>query len=118
MPVFYQFRKWKAFKVWRDNVSAKKVHEAKRILEENLFCLNPVSWRHATPPALSVAVHSVNESLVVMRYALSGHRLVMERRHCFCLSKGSENRTHHPHGAPGGAQVGSIGDIPGCLATG
>jgi len=43
MPVFYQFRKWKAFKVWKDNVRSKKVQNAKRALEENLFFLNPVS---------------------------------------------------------------------------
>jgi len=43
MPVFYAFRKWKAFKVWKDNVRAKKVQNAKRALEENLFFLCPVS---------------------------------------------------------------------------
>jgi len=41
--VFYRFRKWKAFKVWRDNVLAKKVQCSKKLLEENLFFLNPVS---------------------------------------------------------------------------
>jgi len=43
MRVFYQFRKWKAFKVWKDNVRSKKVQNAKRTLEENLFFLHPVS---------------------------------------------------------------------------
>jgi len=43
MPVFYAYRKWKAFNVWKDNVRSKKVQSAKRELEENLFFLSPVS---------------------------------------------------------------------------
>ena len=43
LPVFYRFRKWKAFKVWRDNVRAKKVLNSRKSLEENLFFLNLVS---------------------------------------------------------------------------
>jgi len=54
MPVFHEFRKWKAFKVWKDNVRAKKVQNAKRALEEDLFFLNPVSiLKHYIGTALS-----------------------------------------------------------------
>jgi len=42
IPVFYQFRKWKAFHVWRENVRAKNIIAARRALEENLFFLNAV----------------------------------------------------------------------------
>ncbi|GAB1605440.1 dynein axonemal heavy chain 6 isoform X2 [Argonauta hians] len=40
IPVFEHFRKWKAFKSWRVNVSFDKFQSRKNFLEENLFIVN------------------------------------------------------------------------------
>ena len=41
IPVFAQFRMWKAFTVWRKNVRCKKISNCKKGLNENLFIVNP-----------------------------------------------------------------------------
>lgn len=38
--IFAKFRKWKAFSVWRKNVSSKILHSRKKTLNENLFIVN------------------------------------------------------------------------------
>lgn len=43
IPVFAQFRMWKAFYVWKKNVRGKKLTDHKKSLNENLFIVNPVS---------------------------------------------------------------------------
>ncbi len=47
LNVFYKFRTWKAFAVWHTNVREKKVKNARKSLEENLFFLNQVSHSQA-----------------------------------------------------------------------
>lgn len=42
IPVFFLFRKWKAFRVWRANVRYKKISKCRRSLQEHLFILNEV----------------------------------------------------------------------------
>lgn len=42
IPVFFLFRKWKAFRVWRANVRNKKISKCIRSLQEHLFILNEV----------------------------------------------------------------------------
>ncbi|KAK7497834.1 hypothetical protein BaRGS_00010968 [Batillaria attramentaria] len=41
IPTFAQFRKWKAFNVWRKNVLSHKIKNCKKALNENLFIVNP-----------------------------------------------------------------------------
>ena len=45
IPTFAMFRKWKAFTTWRKNVCSKKITSCKKQLEENLFIVNPVSFK-------------------------------------------------------------------------
>ncbi|XP_019622649.1 PREDICTED: dynein heavy chain 6, axonemal-like [Branchiostoma belcheri] len=40
IPVFYLFRKWKAFTTWRKNVRHKKIMQCRKRLNENLFIVN------------------------------------------------------------------------------
>uniref|UniRef100_A0A6I8NU96 Dynein axonemal heavy chain 6 n=1 Tax=Ornithorhynchus anatinus TaxID=9258 RepID=A0A6I8NU96_ORNAN len=37
IPIFANFRKWKAFSVWRKNVRSKKINGCRKALQENLF---------------------------------------------------------------------------------
>ncbi|XP_030643583.1 dynein heavy chain 6, axonemal [Chanos chanos] len=40
IPAFRLFRKWKAFRVWRNNVRSKMIKKNKRLLQEHLFIVN------------------------------------------------------------------------------
>jgi len=41
IPVFRQYRTWKTYKVWRDSVRYGKMRKCSKVLQKDLFCLNP-----------------------------------------------------------------------------
>jgi len=41
IPIFKQYRVWKPYKVWRDSVRYGKMNKCRKVLNKNLFWLNP-----------------------------------------------------------------------------
>ena len=42
IPTFARFPKWRAFRLWRSNVRAKKIHAARESLQHSLIIVNKV----------------------------------------------------------------------------
>lgn len=79
---------WKAFYVWKKNVRWKKFHEAKEILSETLFILNPFLSR-ALLDILTICEKLLELEFTdlenVMRCPLTDFEEVQVRNHSVCL---------------------------------